>query len=428
MALAMLFMPLHQLFSQPVGTNYIRQSDFGDSQGTNDPTASQQWIWLSDWNNVQQVGTQSNWFGPNYAPLGTSSHPHYVMLDDAPSNYGALAGRMRDLEYRLVECDFDYVLYNERSPDFSTTEGKLYVILATSENDISAFDPANPQAFETSGIGQVLFTFPFGSSFSGDPQSWTTASSMLGTSQRRKYVLNNSPLGNPGNPYSTVGLVWESEFSETRILLDNFRLVDICPDCPLAEPLRLSGCMETEWATPIRNNYFAYTVQIRDSLSGQMIFQEVNQPSTFRWDGIGNQGTYNGQPAPYDQTFLAKVTYYSCLRSSANVRVENFRLKRSIGCVDSVFGGSKWVPLPDARIRAFPNPVQPSNWLSLQFPVADCPTVMLSDIHGKPVWHADFQGWVGDLRMQIPAHLQKGLYFISISSPTGTIFAKIRIQ
>ena len=147
--------------AQPGGLNYVMQPDFGDSQFTAYPDTTGEWLYLNWWKNVQTIGVKTDWFGPNYMPLGNAARLHYIMLDDDNNDYGAVAGRIRDLEYRQVRCNFAYHIYNENNRDESVSNGTLYVLLAGSENDIRAFDPDQPNQFAEDGFGQVLFRFDF---------------------------------------------------------------------------------------------------------------------------------------------------------------------------------------------------------------------------------------------------------------------------
>ena len=418
--------------AQPNGTNYVRQSDFGDGQNNSFPSVSGDWMYLNFWNNVQILGTQSNWFGPNYAPLGPStSHPHYVMLDDGPNDFGALAGRLTDLEYRLVEVNFDYITYNERGNTKNTTDGKLHVLLCTNENDVKSFDPNNPSLFETSGLGQVLMTINFlGQPTSGlDLNNWTPTTS---AASRRKYVLSKSQTGTPGNPCTYVGLVWESEFNETRLLLDNFRIVDICPDCEFLNPnIPTSGCFDNNWISPIPNNYYYYSATIRDAGTNGLIYSAIHRPARFSWDGTGNTGTWNGVQVPYGLAMKAQITYYSCYRGKANIETLNFDVVRTQGCIDLPFGGNK-------TLRTFPDfVVSPSVTTSEAIvnihtsrSFASSSEVKLSDWAGRTLtsWPLNTQSINGtgqEIRLPI---LSNGLYLIQLEAEGSKLAQKILIQ
>ncbi len=419
-----------QLFAQPSGTNYVRQSDFGDTQNTSSPNASREWINLNFWNDVQTLSTQSDWFGPNYE-LDSSSHPHYVMLDDAPSDYGALAGQLIDLEYRLVEVNFDYLTYNERNTDLNTTDGKLHVLLCTSENDVRSFDPNNPSLFETSGTGQVLMTINFqgGPSNGLDLTAWNSTGS---SASRRRYALSKSQTGTPGNPFTYVGLVWESEFQETRLVLDNFRITDICPDCEMQlTGLVASGCFDNTWVSPIRNNYYYYTVDIVDSASLAPIYTSIHQPATFSWDGVGNQGIWNGVQIADGQTVRASMRYYSCRRSQSNVVARTYFATRTAGCVDALFGGSK-AQIKREKLEVWPNPVSLEgilNW-RLNGQSEDLVSARIFDLEGKELYQYDLtesRMISNSYRSKLP-QLSSGIYIFAVQTIDGNFYRKLQIS
>lgn len=417
-------------YAQPNGTNYVRQSDFGDGQNSSYPNASGDWIYLNYWNDVQTLGTQTDWFGPNYQ-LGTSSHPHYVMLDDTPGDYGALAGKLIDLEYRLVEVNFDFITYNGRNADLAPTAGELHVLLCSSENDVRAFDPNNPTQFEIDGHGQVLMTIPFGAGNTTglDLNSWTTAGS---SASRRAYALSKSQTGTPGNPFTYVGLVWESQLEETRLLLDNFRIVDVCPDCEFLNPnIPVSGCFDNNWISPIPNNYYYYSAVIRDSATNTPIFRTYHQPATFSWNGVGNTGASTGVLVPYNQAMKADITYYSCFRSSKNVETLNYSVTRKQGCIDLPFGGNKTLgTLQDFVVAPSPSASQATITLQTSVDFKESPTVYLSDISGKIL-----KTWVGNTtylntsgqKIRLPV-LANGIYLIQLVSQDIRLSQKVSIQ
>jgi hypothetical protein len=292
--------------AQPNGFEYVIQTDFGDAQDTTYPTATQQWQFSPNWKNLQANFNATDWYGPHFSPIGPQAHGKYVMLDDTQNDYGAVAGNIYSLEYRLVECEFDYHLYDATNPTGNAHGGTLYVLLADKDTDIRSFDPDHPADFAANGDGQVLFAFNFRGGAQGsrlDPWPKLSESNTQDASYRQTYALGKSATGTPGSPFTWVGLVWRSvEFYEDRILIDNFHLKDICPDCVFLLPNpTVSGCMESSWVTPIRNNYYYYTAYIHDSTTNDLIFQQVHHPATFDWDGVGNVGSWLGNAIAYGQ-------------------------------------------------------------------------------------------------------------------------------
>jgi hypothetical protein len=422
--------------AQPIGRNYVVDSDFGDQQGGGYPIASNQWVFLGFWNNVQPIGVQTNWYGPGFPlSLGTSSRPYHIMLDDAPNRPGAVAGNLEGLEYRLIGCDFKYLIYNQSNPDAATEGGKLFVVLAKTELDVAQFDPNQPADFETGGYGQVIFTFDFGYR-PGGAMIGATWDSLNGlpesqTGPQRKFARNASPLGLPGDPFQYVGLYWVSEFEESRICIDDFELIDICPDCIMREPLRQSGCMDSSWVTPISNNYYAYTVTIRDSATQDIVYAAQNRPAPFRWNSIGNTGTYTGQPIGFEQPMTVRMDYYSCLMMAPNYRTETYSLVRTAGCRDSVFGGARLLR-SSVGLTLHPNPAAAGTPVHLAYPtsLADGASFSCLDAQGRVVQAkqltSDERG-TGMLQWTATG-LAGGIYRLLITDATTYYHATIHIQ
>lgn len=412
---------------QPNGTEYVLQPDFGDGQSNNFPDASGQWIFLNWWEEVQPIGNQTDWFGPNYMPLGNSSHPRYVMLDDDSQDYGAIAGNIRDLEYRLVQCDFAYRIYDPSDSTALHDGGTLYVLLTGSESDVRSFDADNPGQFEADGHGQVLFTFNFGTgstpSLSG---TWDSLARVNPNSSafRTGYALNLSPTGTPGNPFTHVGLVWRAEEPyNARICIDNFHLKDVCPDCVMDRTgYTQAGCFDHTWVSSVRNNYYYYTASILDSATSAPIYQAVHQPATFSWDGVGNRGAWNGVLVPYGHPMKATLLYYSCLKFQSNVVTLNYLPTRDSGCVDQDFGGSRIAPQADG-LALWPNPVLSNGRLSLEFKGRQPTFVSFTfrDLSGRELAGTEaipVEPSQGPLAVQVPA-APPGTYLLDVESDTG---------
>jgi hypothetical protein len=381
--------------AQPNGYEYVIQTDFGDAQDTIYPNATGQWVQTPWWKNVQPLGVQTNWYGPKYMPLGASSHGKYVMLDDDQYDYGAIAGNIHDLEYRLVQCDFDYHLYDPTTTSGFLDGGTLYVLLTESDVDVRSFDADHPEDFEANGYGQVLFALdiPGGSPTSlTDPWYKLSGQNTQSTAYRTAYALSKSATGTPGRPFTYVGLVWRSRdpFAE-RILIDDFHLVDVCPDCQMdLQGYVSAGCFDHTWVSSVRNNYYYYTASVVDSATLAPIYQVLHQPARFSWNGVGNQGVWNGVLVPYGHPMKALIRYYSCLRTQANVVALNYLPTRVSGCVDQDFGGSK-TAIYAQNLTVRPNPV--ATGTSLHFEIHGIQPreliASLRDLAGK-----ELKGWM----------------------------------
>ena len=410
--------------AQPAGREYVIQTDFGDAQDSIYPQSTGQWIFSPWWKDVQPLGTQTDWYGPHYQPLGASSHGKYVMIDDDPFDYGAIAGNLHDLEYRLVACDFDFHVYDPSATNSFVDGGTLYVLLTNSDLDVRVFDADDPAAFEADGHGQVLFTFEIPGGIEGaitDPWGRLSALNPNTSAYRTAYALGKSSTGTPGSPFTYVGLVWRSRdpFAE-RILIDNFSLRDVCPDCPLPPSgYPLKGCFEHTWSGPIGGNYYYYTAEIRDSATNGVIFQALHKPARFIWDGVGNQGAWLGVEVPLGTAMKANVTYYSCLRGTSNVLPNQYELKRISGCVDVPFGGNKLV-LEEFHLDVAPSPVASEDIISIKYggAIAQDASLAISDLAGHVLYATPAN--VGALagrgqELRIP-RLAKGLYLLRLSS------------
>jgi hypothetical protein len=419
--------------AQPSGTQYVTQPDFGDQQNTNYPTATMQWTFLQNWNNVNATGPLTNWIGPGYAPYGQSqTHPFYIVLDDTGDDYGAVAGRISNLEYRLVRCNFSYRVFNEVEPDNPSKIGDLFILLGNSELDFPAFDPGNPQDFEDSGHGQVLFNFVVPPSV---PDSvggtWATlAATVQNIEQREAYAINASTNGAVGNPFTHVGIIWVSDFAESRIMIDDFTLTDICPDCQLKTVLSTTGCFANTWATPIPNNYYYYSAEIREFGTTNVIFREVHQPARFNWDGIGNQSGWNGVLVPENLSLRATISYYSCLSSSANVVTRDFTVERQSTCTDTAFGSAKTSPSMD-YLQIFPNPLGQNRMLQVQSSslIGKSAAIRIRNTYGMLIVELGQQKFsqYGKIFLNLSALVQ-GTYFLEIESSGTRTFRKITIH
>ncbi len=422
--------------AQPNGYEYVIQTDFGDAQDTIYPYATGQWVQTPWWKNVQQIGVQTNWYGPHYMPLGASSHGKYVMLDDDQYDYGAIAGNIHDLEYRLVQCDFDYHLYDPTTTSGFLDGGTLYVLLTESDVDVRNFDADRPEDFEANGYGQVLFELdiPRGSPTSiTDPWYKLSGQNSQSTAYRTAYALSKSATGTPGSPFTYVGLVWRSRdpFAE-RILIDDFHLVDVCPDCVFRRPLIPDrGCFENTWVSPIQNNYYFYTAEIADSTTGDMVYHVVHQPARFSWDGIGNVGSWNGIQVPYDRSLTASITYYSCLRSQNNVGKISYSLTRELGCVDVAFGGNK-TSWEQTGLKLSPNPVKENSGVFVRIPsyIGEHAVIRIVTSDGREVMRVgatlSIRSTMGQ-EIKLPA-LNSGIYFVEVRSNTFYEAMKLCIQ
>ncbi len=409
-------------YAQPAGTEYVMQPDFGDATDTIYPQATGEWIHTPWWKDVQPLGTQTDWFGPHYQPLGASSHLKYVMIDDDPFDYGAIAGNLNALEYRLVACDFDFQVYDPSPNNSFVDGGTLYVLLTNSDLDVRGFNADDPAAFEAAGLGQVLFTFDIPGGIEGaptDPWSRFSALNPNTSAYRTAYALGKSTTGTPGSPFTYVGLVWRSRdpFAE-RILIDNFSLRDVCPDCVFL-PLQIldHGCFDNTWISPIPNNYYYFTAEIVDSTTGDLVYNVVHQPATFSWNGIGNIGVWNGVQVPFGLPLAAKITYYSCLRSQANVHTVDYRAVRQAGCIDFAFGGNKAGPA-QRRLLVAPSIVQSDGPISVRFVGGDCSeaNLRLWSGEGKEVLQVAANPAIQSSNGQqvILPPLHAGVYFLEI--------------
>jgi hypothetical protein len=415
-------------FAQPNGFEYVVQPGFESSIDTSYPHGSGDWFWNGSWECIQSLGNQTDWYGPNYMPLGASSHKKYVVLDDDGSDYGALSGDIHPLEYRLVRCSFDYRIFDPLDSLGFVDGGTLYVLLSDDDNDLRAFDANNPQQFEADGHGQLLFAF----ALNGGTQlplsgAWDSLSNPTAGFSRTAYVLNRSAVGDQGSPFRKVGLLWRSDDPfESRICIDNFRLRDVCPDCVLREPLTNRGCMDTLWTTPITNNYHAHTVTIRDSTSNTLVFQTVNQRGRFGWDGVGNQGPFSGQPLPYGQPLRAHVKYYGCMKAVDNIRDEDYVLMRLSGCNDPGFGGYR-VSIHGDSSSVWPNPVAKGGVVKIRISERENEVVWatLNDVQGRSLLQfACLLSQNGQMEVQVP-HEAPAILFLNIQGVNFELNTKI---
>jgi hypothetical protein len=182
--------------------------------------------------------------------------------------------------------------------------------------------------------------------------------------------------------------VWRSRdpFAE-RILIDDFHLVDVCPDCVIDQTSYTpTGCFDAAWVSSVRSNYYYYSVTITDSASTDLIFRDIHKPARFSWDGYGNQGGWDGVLVPYNQPMRAILRYYSCLKQSANIQTLTYFPTREPGCIDVNFGGSKQ-QVAAAKTTVGPVPVSNGErlYVTLNGLVVTDPGIFLYDLNGRQI-------------------------------------------